>query len=69
MSSTQPSRIQRLLDLIDEVLNDPASAKAVADVKGGNERVIGFLVGQVMKKSQGKANPALVHQLIKQRLS
>jgi aspartyl-tRNA(Asn)/glutamyl-tRNA(Gln) amidotransferase subunit B len=55
--------------IVDEVLNDPASAKAVADVKAGNDRVIGFLVGQVMKKSQGKANPALVNQLIKQRLS
>ena len=55
--------------IVDEVLADPASAKAVADVKAGNDRVIGFLVGQVMKKSQGKANPALVGQLIKQRLS
>jgi aspartyl-tRNA(Asn)/glutamyl-tRNA(Gln) amidotransferase subunit B len=55
--------------IVDEVLSDPASAKAVADVKAGNDRVIGFLVGQVMKKSQGKANPALVNQLIKQRLS
>ncbi len=55
--------------IVDEVLSDSSSAKAVADVKAGNERVIGFLVGQVMKKSQGKANPALVSQLIKQRLS
>ncbi len=55
--------------IVDEVLGDPASAKAVADVKAGNDRVIGFLVGQVMKKSQGKANPALVSQLIKSRLS
>jgi len=55
--------------IVDEVLRDPASAKAVADVKAGNDRVIGFLVGQVMKKSQGKANPAAVSQLIKQRLS
>lgn len=55
--------------VVDEVLADPASAKAVADIKAGNDRVIGFLVGQVMKKSQGKANPAIVSQLIKQRLS
>ncbi len=55
--------------IVDEVLSDPASAKAVADVKAGNDRVIGFLVGQVMKKSQGKANPALVNQLIKKQLS
>lgn len=55
--------------VVDEVLADPASAKAVADIKAGNDRVIGFLVGQVMKKSQGKANPAIVSQLIKSRLS
>ncbi len=55
--------------IVDEVLADPASAKAVADIKAGNDRVIGFLVGQVMKKSQGKANPAIVSQLIKSRLS
>lgn len=58
-----------LTSLVDEVLNDPTSAKAVADIKAGNERVIGFLVGQVMKKSQGKANPAVVSSLIKERLS
>ena len=55
--------------IIDEVLNEPDSAKAVAAIKAGNERVIGYLVGQVMKKSQGRANPTLVSQLIKSRLA
>lgn len=55
--------------VVDTVLADPASAKAVADVKAGNDRVIGYLVGQVMKKSQGKANPSIVSQIIKDRLS
>ncbi len=54
--------------IVDEVLADPSSAKAVADIKAGNEKVIGFLVGQVMKKSQGKANPALAQKLIRERL-
>lgn len=54
---------------VDEVLKDSASAKAIADIKAGNERVIGYLVGQVMKKSSGKANPAIVSQLIKERLT
>lgn len=54
--------------IVDEVLADPASAKAVADFKAGNEKVIGFLVGQIMKKSQGKANPALATELIKNKL-
>jgi aspartyl-tRNA(Asn)/glutamyl-tRNA(Gln) amidotransferase subunit B len=54
--------------IVDEVLADPANDKAVADIKEGNEKVIGFLVGQIMKKSQGKANPALAQQLIRERL-
>lgn len=42
--------------------------KAAQDVKNGEMKAIGFLVGQVMKQSQGKANPALAQQLIKQQL-
>lgn len=54
--------------IVDEVLNDPASAKAIEDIKAGNDKAIGFLVGQIMKKSQGKANPALAQKLIRERL-
>jgi aspartyl-tRNA(Asn)/glutamyl-tRNA(Gln) amidotransferase subunit B len=54
--------------IVDEVLADPASAKAIEDIKNGNDKVIGFLVGQVMKKSQGKANPALAQKMIRERL-
>jgi aspartyl-tRNA(Asn)/glutamyl-tRNA(Gln) amidotransferase subunit B len=54
--------------IVDEVLTDPANAQAVADIKNGNEKVIGFLVGQVMKKSAGKANPALAQKLIRERI-
>ena len=54
--------------IVDEVLADSSSAKAVVDIKAGNDKVIGFLVGQVMKKSQGKANPALAQRLIRERL-
>jgi aspartyl-tRNA(Asn)/glutamyl-tRNA(Gln) amidotransferase subunit B len=44
------------------------NAKAAEDVKNGEMKAIGFLVGQVMKQSQGKANPALAQQLIKKQL-
>ena len=54
--------------IVDEVLADPASAKAIEDIKSGNDKVIGFLVGQIMKKSQGKANPALAQKLFRERL-
>lgn len=41
---------------------------SVADYRGGKDRVLGFLVGQVMKKSRGKANPQLVNQLLREGL-
>lgn len=54
--------------VVDEVLVDPASAKSIEDIKAGQEKAIGFLVGQVMKKSQGKANPAMAQQAIRKKL-
>ncbi|MGK2896650.1 MAG: Asp-tRNA(Asn)/Glu-tRNA(Gln) amidotransferase subunit GatB, partial [Candidatus Saccharimonadales bacterium] len=54
--------------VVDEVLADPSSQKALEDIKAGNDKAIGFLVGQIMKKSQGKANPALAQKLIRERL-
>lgn len=54
--------------IVEEVLADASNAKAIEDVRSGNERVIGFLVGQVMKKSAGQANPALAQKLIRERI-
>ncbi|HEX6416452.1 MAG TPA: Asp-tRNA(Asn)/Glu-tRNA(Gln) amidotransferase subunit GatB [Candidatus Saccharimonadales bacterium] len=54
--------------IVDEVLADPASAQSITDIKEGKDKAIGYLVGQVMKKSQGKANPALAQKLIRERL-
>jgi aspartyl-tRNA(Asn)/glutamyl-tRNA(Gln) amidotransferase subunit B len=54
--------------IVDEVLSDPASAQSVEDIKAGQEKAIGYLVGQVMKRSQGKANPALAQQLIRSKI-
>lgn len=52
--------------IVEQVLADnPAAAE---DVRNGEMKAIGFLVGQVMKASQGKANPGLAQQLIKQQL-
>jgi aspartyl-tRNA(Asn)/glutamyl-tRNA(Gln) amidotransferase subunit B len=53
--------------LVDEVLaENPAE---VARYKGGDRKLTGFFVGQVMKKSKGKANPGLVNQLLARKLS
>jgi aspartyl-tRNA(Asn)/glutamyl-tRNA(Gln) amidotransferase subunit B len=55
--------------VIDEVIAAPANAKAIADFRGGREAALGFLVGAVMKQTRGKANPALVNDLLRQKLS
>jgi aspartyl-tRNA(Asn)/glutamyl-tRNA(Gln) amidotransferase subunit B len=54
--------------IVEDVLADPASAASIADIKAGKDKAIGYLVGQIMKKSQGKANPALAQKLIRERL-
>ena len=54
--------------IVDEVLADPASQKSVEDIKAGKDKAIGYLVGQIMKKSKGQANPALAQKLIRERL-
>ncbi|HEU5122410.1 MAG TPA: Asp-tRNA(Asn)/Glu-tRNA(Gln) amidotransferase subunit GatB [Candidatus Saccharimonadales bacterium] len=54
--------------IVDEVLADPASAKSLEDIRAGKDKAIGYLVGQIMKKSQGKANPALAQKMIRERL-
>jgi aspartyl-tRNA(Asn)/glutamyl-tRNA(Gln) amidotransferase subunit B len=52
--------------IVSEVLNE--NEKAAEDVKKGEMKAIGFLVGQVMKKSGGKANPQMAQDLIKKQL-
>ena len=52
---------------IDQVLT--IHAKQVVDYHSGNEKVFGFLVGQVMKALQGKANPQKVNEILKAKLS
>jgi aspartyl-tRNA(Asn)/glutamyl-tRNA(Gln) amidotransferase subunit B len=52
---------------VDAVLG--ANEKAVADYKSGKTNILGFLTGQVMKASRGKANPAIVQDLLQRKLS
>src|SRR5512143_2573989 len=53
--------------IIDEVL--AANPDSVAAYRGGKDKLFGFFVGQVMKASQGKANPAQLNELLKKKLS
>ena len=52
---------------IDEVL--AAHIDKVAEYRAGRDKLYGFFVGQVMRATQGKANPALVNRLLKEKLS
>ena len=56
---------------IDEMVEGilQANPSQVEEYKGGKEKVLGFLVGQVMKASKGKANPGVVNKLLKEKLS
>lgn len=54
--------------IVDAVLANPATKKAQEDYKAGETKVLGFLVGQVMKESKGKANPAAVSEILKNKL-
>ena len=52
--------------IVDEVLS--ANAKQVEDYRAGKEKAFNSLVGQVMKRTQGKANPAQVNETLRRKL-
>jgi aspartyl-tRNA(Asn)/glutamyl-tRNA(Gln) amidotransferase subunit B len=56
--------------LIEKVVEEviAANPKSVDDYKGGKKQALGFLVGQVMKATKGKANPGLVNKLLQEKL-
>jgi aspartyl-tRNA(Asn)/glutamyl-tRNA(Gln) amidotransferase subunit B len=53
--------------VVESVLAD--NPGAIEEFKGGEEKVVGFLVGQVMKATQGKADPRLVNRLLREKMS
>jgi len=61
---TDSGAIETIIDTI--IANNP---KQVEQYLGGKEKVFGFFVGQVMKETQGKANPAEVNKMLKQKLT
>lgn len=62
----QMSDENAIMDLVIEALNE--NPQAIEDFKNGKDRAVGFLVGQIMKKSRGKANPAMTSKLVIQEL-
>ena len=63
---TQVSDEGALAKIIDDII--AKNPQQVAQYKAGKEAVLGFLVGQVMKASGGKANPGKVNELLKKKL-
>ena len=63
----QISDAEKLSPIISEVIE--AHPDEVIKYQAGKTRVLGFLVGQVMQKSQGRANPHLVNKLLREKLS
>ena len=51
--------------MIEEVLAENPSA--VQDLEEGRKKAFGFLVGQVMRKTKGKANPQVINQILKEK--
>ena len=64
---TQVTDNDAILTFVKEVVQE--NPKAVEDFKNGKTNVVGWLMGQVMKKSGGKANPKTATELLKQILS
>jgi aspartyl-tRNA(Asn)/glutamyl-tRNA(Gln) amidotransferase subunit B len=52
--------------IVDEIIVN--NAPQVAQFKSGNEKIIGFFVGQAMKATQGKANPKLLNEMLRKKL-
>ncbi len=64
---TQLSDSSAIEAIIDKVIAD--NPENLAQYKSGKEKLFGFFVGQVMKESKGKANPQVVNDLLKKKLS
>ena len=61
---TDHSAIEKI---VDEVLDE--NEQSILDFKEGKDRALGFLVGQVMKKSKGKANPKIANEMIVKKIN
>jgi aspartyl-tRNA(Asn)/glutamyl-tRNA(Gln) amidotransferase subunit B len=67
LGETLVAETSELEPLVDRILAD--NPGQVAAYKGGKEGLLGFFVGQVMKETQGKADPKVVNELLRQKLS
>jgi len=62
----QMSDAGRIEAIVDQVIEENPSV--ADDIRNGNKKAVGFLVGQVMKATQGKANPRMVNEMLREKL-
>ncbi len=62
----QISDSSEIVAIVESVI--AANPQSVADFKAGKDKAIGFLVGQIMKQTKGRANPDMVNTLLRERL-
>lgn len=62
----EPADNSAIESIVDEVI--AANPDKVSEIQGGNEKLLNFLTGQVMKASKGKANPKMVTEALKERI-
>lgn len=67
LNLVQVSDTNFILQVINEVIDE--NIHVIADIKAGRDRALGFLVGQVMKKTKGKVNPALANKLMREEIA
>ena len=63
----QMTDVGAIEDIIDGIIAD--NSEQVEQFKAGNTKLLGYFVGQVMKATQGKANPKQVNQILNDKLS
>lgn len=61
---TDTGAIERAIDAV--LAQEPGK---IAEYRAGKEKLLGYFVGQVMKVTQGKANPAMLNELLKKKLA
>jgi len=68
MNLIQQNDTDALEKIIDEVIAMPEAGNAVADIKNGEMKAIGFVIGLIMRHSKGSANPAKAREILLKKL-
>lgn len=62
----QITNMKELEEVVSKICND--NSDKIADIKAGKDKLLGWFVGQVMQQTKGKANPAIVNSLLREKI-